>query len=77
MSTGSTKAKRAESMKDFAERIAEYACGHGYPITEQGFLDAMNDYIASGGDFTRKLNEAGRDHPIVKRQFYKALAAVQ
>ena len=64
-------------MKDFAERVADYAIKHGYPITEHGFADAMNAYVAETSVWLRKLNEAGRDHPIVKRQFYKALAAVQ
>ena len=55
----------------FINRVSDYAVRNGYEITEAGFEQAMNDYIADWKSALAKFNK--NRAPITELMFAKAM----
>jgi len=58
-------------MKDFIERVADFAVRNGYEISEDGFEQAMNDYVEGWKGTLARYNE--KPEQINKLMFSLAL----
>ncbi len=58
-------------LEKFAEAVADYAVRNGFPITEDGFMSAMEAYVAHAKTATVKLSvSGGAKSPIIKPFFH-------
>lgn len=60
-----------DTMQDFIERVADFAVRNGYEISEEGFEQAMNDYVEGWTGTLKRLQSKGDQ--VLKLMYAKGL----